>query len=278
MLLDATYSSIIDISAQSAAADEEPTLANTELPTDVQRTHPSVSDFRDSRGGFKSIRSPKRRHRAPAGLRAPHADDCTSDQQAVQELIRGAFIESREYRGNWSAPMDRTSLSQCPLFIVANQVHAELDEAPSTRLPDLSIFKENEIHVLYERLLARIGQLHTAYTGLLSHLNSEFAISIETESLLRQCFFLHHNLAQQFEMLGMDRCALHTREVESKLALMPPVHKQYPLEELSEDASQQVQFIWTSPFLLLQLITTYQLHMAKHMLPIPTDSWSLTVK
>jgi len=271
--------------AQSLAAAEEPKVANIDWLAGgpEKTTNPRTSNFRGSRGGFEeellakqqqSIHPPKRRHRSVAELLAPHAyaDHCTSDEQAaaVEDLIRGAFIESRERScSNWSAPMERTTVSQCPLFTITNQVHAELDAAPSTRLQDLSILGENEIDVLYERLLAQIGQLHTAYTGLLSHLNSVRAISTETESHLRQCFFLQHNLSQQFEMLGMDRCACHAREVESKLALMPPVHKQYPLEELSEEASQQVKFIWSSPLLLLQLVTTYQLHMAKHILPIP---------
>ena len=268
--------------AQSRATAADPKVANIEWPAGGpdKRTNPRMSNFRGSHGGFEeellakqqSIHPPKRRHRSVAELLAPHAyaDDCASDEQAADDFIRCAFVESREHScSNWSAPMDRITLSQCPLFTITNQVHEELDAAPSTRLQDLSILNENEIAVLYERLHAQIAQLHTAYTRLLSHLDSARAISTETESLVRQCFFLQHNISQQFDMFGMDRCACHAREVESRLILMPPVHKQYPLEELSEEASQQVKFIWSSPFLLLQLITAYQLHMAKHVLPIP---------
>lgn len=182
---------------------------------------------------------------------------------------RGAFIESQEHCGGWMASTSATTLSDFHVFVVAGYMHAQLDAAPSTRIPDLSRFKDADIDALYGRLFSQIDELQTAYAGLLSHLNVAVGISTETESLLRKCFFLQHNLAAQFEMLGMDRCAGHSREVESRLALMPPIHKQYPLHELSADASQQRECIWTSPLLLLQLITMYQLHMTKQTLPLP---------
>jgi len=115
-----------------------------------------------------------------------------------------------------------TALSQVPLFTVVQLQHAQLDAAPSGRLQDLSRFKEEDIAVMYEGLLAQIDELHTAYAGLLSHLTIALEVSLETGSLFRKCFFLQHNLAAQFEMLGMNRCAHHSRDVESRLALVPP--------------------------------------------------------
>ena len=171
------------------------------------------------------------------------------------------------------ASLAPTSLDQFPLFTVGHNVHhPELDAAPSRCIPDLSLFKEEEIDVLYERLLTQIDELHAAYNGLLSHLNIVHEVTTETEALFRKCFFLSHNLAGQFDMLGMDRCACHSRVTESKLALFPPIHKQYPLHEISEDAAQQMERLWTSPTLLVQLITTYQLHMTKQNLPLPMAS------
>ena len=171
------------------------------------------------------------------------------------------------------ASLAPTTLDQFPLFTVEHSVyHPELDAAPSRCIPDLRLFKEEDIDVLYERLLAQIDELHTAYTGLLRHLNIVHAVTTETESLFRKCFFLSHNLAGQFDMLGMDRCACHSRLTESKLTLFPPIHKQYPLHELSEGAAQQIERLWTSPTVLAQLITTYQLHMTKRNLPLPMGS------
>ena len=132
------------------------------------------------------------------------------------------------------------------------------------------MFREEEIHAVYHGLLTQIDDLHTAYAGLLSHLTIASDVSTETESLFRKCFFLMHNLAGQFDMLAMDRCARHSREVECKLAMFPPVHKQYPLHELSEDAAHQMKYLWDSPRLLLQIVTTYQMHMTKQMLPLPS--------
>ena len=185
---------------------------------------------------------------------------------------RGAFIQSHEHSGGWIASLAiaPTALSQVPLFTVVQLQHAQLDAAPSDRLQDLSRFKKEEIAVMYEGLLTQIDELHTAYAGLLSHLTIALEVSLETESHFRKCFFLQHNLAAQFEMLGMNRCAHHSRDVESRLALVPPVHREYPLHELSEDASQQMQCLWNSPLLLLQLVTTYQFHMARKSLPLPT--------
>ena len=197
---------------------------------------------------------------------------------------RGGFFESQEWHrrilpllavanlkngcGGWMASTD--PLSEFPLFAVAQyEYHAVLDVAPSNRIPDLSLFKNEEIDVLYNGLLVQIDQLDRAYAGLLSHLNTVSERSTETSSLLRQCFFLQHNLAGQFEMLGMYGCARHSQMVESKLALFPPIHEQYPLHELSEDAIEQRECLWASPLLLLQLIQTYQLHMRSTSLPLP---------
>jgi len=185
---------------------------------------------------------------------------------------RGALIESQEHSGGWMASTAPTGLDALPLFTVAHHdYHAELDAAPSTRITELSLFGNEDIDALYKCLLAQIDQLEDAYAGLLSHLSIVSEISTETGSLLRQCFFLQHNLAGQFEVLGMYRCAHHSRRVESLLALFPPIHERYPLHKLSEEATQQREYLWTSPRLLLQLIRTYQLHMRRESLPIPVN-------
>ena len=182
---------------------------------------------------------------------------------------RGAFIDSQEHSGGWMASTAPTGLDALPLFTVAHHdYNAELDAAPSTRITELSLFNDEEIDALYKYLLAQIDQLDAVYARLLSHLSTASEISAETGSLMRECFFLQHNLAGQFEMLGMYRCANHSRRVESLLALFPPIHERYP-QQLSEDATQQREYLWTSPLLLLQLIRTYQLHMKRESLPIP---------
>ena len=162
-------------------------------------------------------------------------------------------------------------VSDYHLFTVPEKhyAHTEFDAAPSNRITDLAVFTTEQIDTLYEALIAHIDELHSAYAGLLSHLNTVSEITTKTESFLRKCFFLQHNLAAQFEMLGMDRCARHSRNVESKLALFPPIHEQYPLNELSKEASQQMEQIWASPLMLNQLITMFELQMAKESLPLP---------
>ena len=67
----------------------------------------------------------------------------------------------------------------------------------------------------------------------------------------------------------MDLCARHSREVETKLAMFPPIHKQYPLYTTSTDTLRQVNRLWTSPLLLHTLVSTYQRRMLKHALPLP---------
>ena len=122
-----------------------------------------------------------------------------------------------------------TTLEALPLFILArHDYHAELDAAPSTRITDLSLFKDEEIDALYKHLLAQIDLLGDVYARLLSHLSIASKISTETGALMRECFFLQHNLAGQFEMFGMYRCAHHSRRVESLLALFPPIQSNIP--------------------------------------------------
>jgi len=123
---------------------------------------------------------------------------------------------------------------------------------------------------MYTRLISKVDELQIAYAGLLSHLSTSSEVSIQTESLLTKCFFLQHNLAGQFEMLGMDHCAYHSRVVETRMALFPPIHRQYPLLEPSSEASEQIEHLWASPETLYQLITSYELHMSKETLPLPT--------
>ena len=149
--------------AQSRATAEAPKVANIEWPAGG-----------GSHGGLEeellakqqqSIHTPKRTHPSVAELLTPHAyaDDCTSDKQAAKDLIRCALVESREHScSNRLTQMERITLSQCPIFTITNQVHEELDAAPSTRLRDLSILNKNEIVVFYERLYAQIMQLHRA--------------------------------------------------------------------------------------------------------------------
>ena len=88
-------------------------------------------------------------------------------------------------------------------------------------------------------------------------------VLIETESLFRKCFFMQHNLAGRFAMLGMDHCERCARHADSILALFPPIHKQYPLQELSREASLHMEIVWGSPFLLSQCITTCKLEWQK---------------
>ena len=123
---------------------------------------------------------------------------------------------------------------------------------------------------MYKKLMSKVDELQIAYAGLMIHLFTASEVSTETESLLNKCFFLQHNLAGQFEMLGMDRCAYHSRVLETRLALFPPIHRQYPLHELSSEASQQIEQLWASPQMLYQLITSYRQHMLKETLPLPT--------
>jgi hypothetical protein len=208
----------------------------------------------------------------------PELERCNTAKSDVAGPVqkrtrRGAFIEPQEHCGGWMASTAPTTLDALPLFILAHHdYHTELDGAPSTRITDLSLFKDEEIDALYKNLLAQIDQLDDVYARLLSHLSIASEISTETGALMRECFFLQHNLAGQFEMLGMYRCAHHSRRVESLLALFPPIHERYPLHELSEDATQQREYLWTSPLLLLQLIRTYQLHMRRDSLPLPVHT------
>ena len=179
-------------------------------------------------------------------------------------------MESQEHRGGWMSSLTPITLNRLSLFTIPEQhAHRANDAAPSRQIPDLSFFKAGEIDAMYEKLISKVDELHIAYAGLVSHLFMASEVSTETESLLSKCFFLQHNLAGQFEMLGMYRCAHHSRRVESLLALFPPIHERYPLHELSEDATQQRGYLWTSPLLLLQLIRTYQLHMRRESLPLP---------
>ena len=183
----------------------------------------------------------------------------------------GALMESQEHRGGWMSSLTPITLNRLSLFTIPEQhAHRANDAAPSRQIPDLSFFKAGEIDAMYEKLISKVDELQIAYAGLVSHLFMASEVSTETESLLSKCFFLQHNLAGQFEMLGMNRCAYHSRVLETRLALFPPIHRQYPLHELSSEASQQIEQLWASSQMLYQLITSYGQHMAKETLPLPT--------
>jgi hypothetical protein len=179
----------------------------------------------------------------------------------------------------WMAPLDPATLDEFSCLTIRGFqgfVHTEQleddkpDSAPSNLIPDLAGFTADELKALYERLLEQVAEMHFIYARLLSHLDVASKISTETESLLRGCFFQQHNLAAQFEMYGMHRCARHLRQVEAKLALFPPIYNQYQLYNLSTEASQQMERLWLSPALFHQLVGTYQVHLEK----LPLSKWN----
>jgi len=177
------------------------------------------------------------------------------------------LVESQEHDTSWMASMVADAF---PLFAVPayQYSHTELDVTPSTA--DLGVFSVEEINTMCDGLIKQIDELQCAYVALSSHLRVVTEVLVETEALLMNCFLLQHNLAAWFKMLGMERCAQHSRNVELKMALFPPVHTQYPLlQDLTEEASCQIEKLWASPCMLNELIMAYGLHMTQHNLPLP---------
>ena len=171
---------------------------------------------------------------------------------------------------SWMASMVADAF---PLFTVPayHYSHTELDVTPSTA--DLGVFSVEEINTMCDGLITQIDELQCAYVALSSHLSAVSEVLVETEALLMNCFLLQHNLAAWFKMLGMERCAQHSRNVELKMALFPPVHKKYPLlQDLTEEASCQIEKLWASPCMLNELIMAYGLQMTQHNLPLPNST------
>ena len=210
---------------------------------------------------------------APAtGRTRRSADQSLNAGPTKRTRRRGAFLEPQAARWCSRVTPISKSFDEFPFFAVTAALpHTNCrDVAPSNRNPDLSCFMPNEINALCERLVIELDRLNVIYAGLLNHLSMTANVTIETGSLLSSCFFLQHNLSGQFDMLGMNLCARHSREVEVKLAMFPPIHKLYPLCTSSTDAALwQMNELWTSPLLLHTFISTCQRHMAKQALPLP---------
>jgi hypothetical protein len=202
----------------------------------------------------------------------------TSHMQKMSKPLNSTIVESQELCSHWvmsevlgAVPEEiPAAVNELSFFAVPEQPpHTEFDVAPSTNIPDLSFFGEEEIDAMYEGLLSMIEELQSAYAQLLRHLSTALVVSSQAEALLSKCFFMQHNLACQFDILGMNRCAHHSWIAVSRLAFFPPVCNHYHCQEASEEMSQQLKQLWASPPTMYELITTYQLHMTKQSLPLP---------
>ena len=201
----------------------------------------------------------------------------------MSKPVNSTTVESQAFRSDWMSEEVLVAVSECPaplnkssFFVLPEQLpHTECDDCGTTNQypwPQLLQGGGNRCDV--RGLISNVDESQSAYVGLLTNLNTALEVSIETELLLRRCFFLQHDLARrrQFEMLGMIRCAHHSRIAESRLAVFPPVHKHYPLQELPEDVSRQLEQLRASPRMMYQLITTFKLHMTKQTLPLPQSA------
>jgi len=172
-------------------------------------------------------------------------------------------------------PGDTSIQAECDIFMVHKQAHKQFDVAPADQVKhlDVGVLEAEERDALYKQLSTDLDELYSAYEGLLDHLRVS-EVTTQTELLTRKCFFIQHNLVEQFALLGLDNCERCARHVASMLAQFPPIRKlvkQYPLlRHLSSmEASQHMELIWGAPLMLSQCITSYQIYMAKQALPLP---------